>query len=135
MTGINVDAESRPFWDGIAEGELRLQRCRDCARAVFYPRVFCPHCFGGRLDWFTATGAGTVYSYTVAHRAPGEFAGQVPFVVALVDLDEGVRMLTRILGAGPGDVRIDARVRLDVARLGDAEDSPELPCFRVVEAA
>ncbi|MEV0701638.1 Zn-ribbon domain-containing OB-fold protein [Saccharopolyspora sp. NPDC050389] len=128
MVQIIPDAETRPFWDGIAAGELRIQRCADCEAAVFYPRSVCPGCFGDRLDWFTASGRGTVYSCTVAHRAFGEFAGQAPFTVALVDLDEGPRMLTRIVD---GDqTRIGDRVELVITRLG--EDSPEVPCFRVV---
>jgi uncharacterized OB-fold protein len=133
---IVPDAETRPFWEGIAEGELRAQRCSACGRAVFYPRAVCPHCFAGELTWFRTAGTGTIYSYTVAHRAFGEFAAQVPFTVALVDLDEGVRMLTRIVHARPDEVRIGARVRLEITRLaGDddtGEDNPALPCFRLV---
>jgi uncharacterized protein len=124
------DADTKPYWDGIAEGELRLQRCEACDAAIFYPRAVCPHCFGGPLRWFTAAGTGRVYSYTVAHRAFGEFAGQVPFTVALVDLDEGVRMMTRIVGTRPGSVEIGMRVQLTVEQIGDAE----LPCFRRPEA-
>jgi uncharacterized OB-fold protein len=123
------DADSAPYWEGVRAGELRLQRCDECGLAVFYPRAVCPHCGGGRLSWFAAAGTGTVYSYTVVHRAFGEFAGQVPFTVALVDLDEGVRMMTRITGpspAQPGAVYIGQRVRMEVAQIGDAE----LPCFR-----
>ena len=120
------DADTEPFWAGIQAGELRLQRCDACGSAVFYPRAVCPHCLGASLAWFTASGDGTIYSYTVAHRAFGEFADQAPFTVALVDLDEGVRMMTRITGAGPGGVRIGQRVRMTVATVGDAA----LPCFR-----
>lgn len=126
---VVVDAESKEFWDGIAAGELRLQRCESCGRAVFYPRSLCPHCHSDRLVWTVATGEGTVYSYTVAHRGFGEFAAQAPYTVALVDLDEGVRMLTRIVG---GPVAIGDRVRLEITRL-DADrldaQSPELACF------
>lgn len=125
---IAVDPQTQPFWDGIAAGELRLQRCAGCGKAVFYPRTVCPHCFGADLTWFTASGTGTIYSYTVAHRAFGEFAEQAPFTVALIDLAEGPRMLTRIVGDRPA--RIGAPVELAITRLGD-EDSPELPCFRL----
>jgi hypothetical protein len=141
MVHITPDAETRPFWEGIAEGELRVQRCSACGKAVFYPRAICPHCFADELTWFRAAGTGTIYSYTVAHRAFGEFAAQAPFTVALVDLDEGVRMLTRIVDAEPGEVRIGARVRLEITSLGGgADDSTDeenmaLPCFRLVEQA
>jgi uncharacterized protein len=119
------DADTKPYWDGIADGELRLQRCEACGAAVFYPRAVCPHCFGGPLRWFTAAGTGRVYSYTVAHRAFGEFEDQTPFTVALVDLDEGVRMLTRIVGTGPDGAAIGMPVQMTVEQIGDAD----LPCF------
>ncbi|WP_405658701.1 Zn-ribbon domain-containing OB-fold protein [Streptomyces sp. NBC_01166] len=132
MGDLVPDAETQPFWDGIAAGELRLQRCGDCDRAVFYPRALCPHCFGERLDWVTSPGTGTVYSYTVAHRAFSPSAGDPPYTVALIDLDEGVRMMSRIVGGAP--VRIGDRVELEITRLG-GEESPALPCFRVKESA
>ena len=118
------DADTKPYWDGIAAGELRLQRCEACGEAVFYPRAVCPHCFSGALTWFTAAGTGSVYSYTVAHRGFGDFAEQAPFTVALVDLDEGVRMMTRIVGTR--NVAIGMRVRMTVEEIADVA----LPCFR-----
>jgi uncharacterized protein len=130
---IVTDAESRPYWDGLAAGELRIQRCSACGRAVFYPRAVCPHCFAGELTWIRAAGTGTVYAYTTVHRAPGGLATQVPYPVALVDLEEGVRMLTRIVGTGPDEVRIGARVRLVITPLA-GEERP-LPCFALVEEA
>ncbi|MFC6066468.1 Zn-ribbon domain-containing OB-fold protein [Streptomyces ochraceiscleroticus] len=128
LPSIVIDAESKPFWDGIAVGELRLQCCGDCGRAVFPARIVCPHCFGERLTPVAAAGTGTVYSKTVVHRAFGAFAEQTPFTIALIDLDEGVRMMSRIVGEQP--VAIGDRVRLQITRLGDAPEAPELPCFR-----
>jgi uncharacterized OB-fold protein len=127
---VTPDADTAPYWAGVSAGELRLQRCDACGLAVFYPRAVCPHCGGASLSWFAAAGTGTVYSYTVVHRAFGEFAGQAPFTVALVDLDEGVRMMTRIVGpspAQPGGALIGRRVRMEIARISDAD----LPCFRL----
>jgi uncharacterized OB-fold protein len=120
------DADTGPYWEGIAGGELRLQRCQACDTVVFYPRAVCPHCLASPLGWFTAAGTGRVYSYTVAHRAFGEFAGQAPFTVALIDLDEGVRMMARIVDADPGGVRIGMPVQMVVRQIGDAD----LPCFQ-----
>jgi uncharacterized OB-fold protein len=120
------DADSVPFWEGLAQGELRLQRCDGCGRAVFYPRVVCPYCFAADLTWFAASGVGTIYSYTVAHRAFGEYAEQAPFTVALVDLDEGVRMMTRIVGEGRPE--IGGQVRLTIT---DVDGDLTLPYFRV----
>jgi uncharacterized protein len=119
------DGDSRPFWEGVAAGELRIQRCQDCARAVFYPRALCPFCSSARLIWERASGRGTIYSYTVVHQAYGPFAEQAPFVVALVDLDEGVRMLTRVTGARE-DAHIGARVRIVFTPI---DDELTLPYF------
>lgn len=128
MVAIEADAQGRPFWDGIARGELRLQRCGECGQAAFSPRAVCSDCVGGRLDWFTARGTGTVHSCAAAHRAFGALGERVPFTVALVDVDEGVRMMSRIVESA--QVGIGDRVELRATLLGGA-DAPALPCFRV----
>ncbi|MQA95217.1 MAG: hypothetical protein GEV11_11435 [Streptosporangiales bacterium] len=124
------DADTRPFWEGVAEGELRLQRCDDCRQAIFYPRSICPHCQGSSVSWFTAAGTGTVHTYTVAHRAFGDAAKEVPFAVALVDLDEGARMMSRITG-DPAAVSIGARVRMAPETFEGADGAFALPYFRI----
>jgi uncharacterized OB-fold protein len=124
-----VDGDSRPYWEGVARGELLIQRCDACGRAVFYPRSVCPHCSAGQLVWERASGHGTVYSCTVVHQAYGPFASQAPYVVALVDLDEGVRMLTRLKG-GSDVVQIGVRVRVVFERV---DDEQTLPYFEIVE--
>lgn len=118
------DGDSQLYWDGIARGELLLQRCDACQRFLFYPRALCPHCSSDRISWQRASGQGTVYSYTVVHQAYGPFAGQVPYVVALVDLDEGVRMMTRIAESPPEAVRIGARVRVTFVEAGEGVTLP-----------
>jgi uncharacterized OB-fold protein len=123
------DATTQPFWDGIGAGVLRIQRCDACGRHVFYPRVLCPHCGSARLAWVDASGAGEVHSFTVVHRAPAEFRDEVPFVVALVDLREGVRMMTRLLGVEPSRVRVGMPVRVAI------EGEPPLPYFRPAPSA
>jgi uncharacterized OB-fold protein len=88
--------ETQPYWDGTAAGELRLQRCTDCGTAFFYPRTSCPHCGSAAVEWFTASGRATLYSYTITHRpAPGFDA---PYAIAVVQLAEGPRMMTNIVG-------------------------------------
>jgi len=134
------DGDTRPYWEGVARGELRIQRCEACGQYVFYPRSICPHCHSDRLTWVTSSGQGTIYSYTVVHQAFGPFAGEPPFVVALVELAEGVRMLTRIVGADgsrvPIEIAIGAPVRVtfeQVAPAGeDGEEPLVLPYFRLV---
>jgi uncharacterized OB-fold protein len=98
---------TRPFWDGLAVDEVRLQRCRACNAWVFYPRPRCSTCLSDALDWHTVSGRGTVYSYTVARQATHPaFAGEVPQLLAIVELDEGVRITTTIVGVAPDELRI-----------------------------
>jgi len=118
------DAETAPFWGAVAAGRLELQRCRSCHRHVFYPRSLCPHCGGADLEWVRVAGRGTVYSFTVVHRAPAEFQAEVPYVVALVELEEGVRMLTRLRHVEAAEVRVGMQVEVSV------EGEPRLPYFR-----
>jgi uncharacterized OB-fold protein len=103
---------TRPFWEGVRAHQLRLQRCRDCHKRVFYPRVVCPFCLSEHLEWFTASGKGKVYSYTVVRRAMHPaFRVDVPYVLAIVELDEGPRLTTNIVGVVPEEVRVDMPVR------------------------
>lgn len=95
------DRDTAPFWEGAQAGELRIQRCSSCGRHVFYPRTICPHCMAAALEWVTASGRGTVYSFTVVHRTSEEFRAEAPFPVALVELEEGVRMMARLDVAEP----------------------------------
>lgn len=96
------DAVSRPYWDGTRNGELRLQRCSACESFQFYPRPMCLKCGSRQLEWRTSSGRGTLYSFTIVWRAPSAaYAADIPYVVALVDLPEGVRMLTNIVGISP----------------------------------
>lgn len=94
---------------GLEAGELRFQRCRGCEAAVFYPRLVCPVCGGSELSWETAAGEGTVYATTAMAVREGD-----PYNVALVDLDEGFRMMSRVDGIPSREVEIGARVRLRI---------------------
>ncbi|MGO8948958.1 MAG: Zn-ribbon domain-containing OB-fold protein [Ktedonobacterales bacterium] len=127
---IQQDSDSRPFWEGLAEGELRIQRCQTCAKVVFYPRAICPHCHSDQLEWTVASGKGTIYTYTVAHQGSGPFAADVPFIVALVELEEGVRMMSRIVDAPRERVTIGAAVSVTFESMGE---ELTLPYFRLVE--
>lgn len=84
---------SEPFWDGLANHQVILQHCNDCAAWVFYPRSHCDGCLSPNLVWKEVTGNGSLYSYTVARRptAP-QFADDIPQLIVVVELDEGVRM-------------------------------------------
>jgi len=99
----------------LAEGRLRIQRCRGCARHVFYPRVLCPHCGHDGLDWVDASGRGTVYATTVVRRRPDEGG---PHNLCLVELEEGVRITSRVEGIAPEAVAVGMAVVARVARDG-----------------
>ena len=123
---------SQPFWDGCAAGEIRLPRCRSCGTAHFYPRPFCPHCGADDITWIRAAGTGTVWASTVVHSSfwGDAWADDLPYNVAIVELDEGVRLVSNVLGVAPGNVRIGARVRVGFVRRG----ATALPVFHLLDA-
>jgi uncharacterized OB-fold protein len=124
---IQRDSDSLPYWEGLTKGELRIQRCSSCSKAVFYPRAICPHCFADQLTWIVASGKGTIYSYTVVHQAFGPFAADTPFVVAIVELEEGVRMMTRIIDATHEQIVVGTPVKVTFESVGE---DLTLPYFR-----
>jgi len=108
-----VTADTREFWDACARGELRYQVCRNCARVQFYPRGHCTACQAVELEWRRSAGLGAVYSHTTVYRAPTPvFKADVPYVIALVDLNEGFRMMVNIRGCEPAAVAIGSRMRI-----------------------
>ncbi|TCP55334.1 hypothetical protein EV191_102546 [Tamaricihabitans halophyticus] len=103
---------SKPFWSATAQGQLVVQRCQGCGTHQHYPRVVCRHCWLTELDWVTCSGDGRVWTYTVVHR-PGHPAWEpeVPYVLALVELDEGPRLMTNIVNIAPAEMRVGLAVR------------------------
>ncbi len=113
------DHESAEFWRRVGARALALQRCRACRTFRFYPRALCPECLDDDVEWVAASGRGTVYSYTVCHRAAAPaFAERVPYIIALIDLDEGVRIMANLVGGTPQDVRVGLPVILDYEDAG-----------------
>jgi uncharacterized OB-fold protein len=105
--------ESLPFWQGAKEKRLILPRCNNCGQFWFPPSQRCRHCLAADFSWQRAAGTGRIYSFVVYHRVyHPAFEGEVPYVVAIVELDEGPRLLTNIVGTPPENVRCDARVRV-----------------------
>lgn len=103
---------SAPFWEGLREGKVRLQRCGACQSWVFYPRNRCPRCLSDALAWHTVSGNGTLVTFTVARQptAP-HFADEVPQKLAVVELEEGVRLTTTLVGVEERDIRVGMRVK------------------------
>ena len=121
-----------PFWEAARQHQLALQHCRACNRLIFYPRYACPHCFSQELGWRPASGRGTVYSYTVVKsNAPSGFIADMPYVVAVIRLEEGVRMLSNIVECDLEQLRCDMPVQVTFERLNDEFT---LPKFRPASA-
>jgi uncharacterized OB-fold protein len=114
--------ETRPFWDGTRAGKFLLRRCPACSRSHWYPRTICPHCFTAETEWFEASGAGTIYSYTVSRSTSRTD------VLAYVELAEGPRMLTNIIDAEPAELAIGKAVKV---LLQERESGPPVPVFRL----
>jgi len=100
------------YQDKLAQGVFEIQRCAGCAKHVFYPRVLCPYCGSDRLEWTLPSGRGIVYSTTVVRRKEAEGGD---YNVALVDLDEGPRMMSRVVTVAPTTVRIGMTVQARVS--------------------
>jgi uncharacterized OB-fold protein len=112
--------ETQPYWDAAAAGELRIQRCTDCGAAYFYPRPICPACGSGDVEWFTASGDATLYSYVISHRPAPGFEDEAPYAIAVVQLAEGPRMMTSIAGvpATPEALVLDMPLRVAFEQRG-----------------
>lgn len=123
-----IDSESKPFWDGLKKKELLIQLCGDCDQFIFYPRSICPNCFSEQIHWYKSNGTGNIYSFTVVHHAFCHFKEEVPFIVAIVELDEGVRMMTRIIGDRE-DIAIGKRVSVVYQKINE---QIVLPYFEVI---
>src|SRR5215213_6437419 len=124
------DEISAPFFKGAREGKLMLQHCSGCERWSFPVRERCPHCFAARLEWRQASGRGTLYTFTVMHQVmnPG-FASAVPYNVAQVDLEEGVRIVSNVVGIRNDALRVGMKLE---AVFEDVGESVSLPKFRPV---
>ncbi|MGA5759678.1 MFS transporter [Nonomuraea bangladeshensis] len=119
--------ETLPFWEGAANGELRVQRCASCERHYFYPRPFCPACGSADVAWTTVSGAARLLSYVINHRPLPPFDPATPVVVALVELAEGPRLMTNIVGVPPEPEHLELDMPLQVCFVERGEHT--LPVF------
>ena len=127
--GPEPDPLTEPFWEAARRGRLVIQRCGGCRRFIHYPRVVCPSCLSHDLAFEEASGRGSIYSFTWAHRPAGRaFADALPYLVVLVELEEGVRLMTTIPGADPDAVVVGAPVHL-LRFEPTADDGPPVPVF------
>jgi uncharacterized OB-fold protein len=109
-----------PFWEGLNAGIVRIQRCTSCNAWVFYPRHRCPHCLSDALSWQDVSGRGTLYTFTIARQPTSpHFAGEVPQLLAVVELDEGVRLTTTLVDIAPEAIEVGMKVKPYFDRVAD----------------
>ena len=125
-----ISGETKPYWDMCRRGQLLIQKCGRCNEYQFYPRGICANCWSEDIQWVTASGKGSVWTFTVTYqnRTPG-FAQDVPYVLALVELEEGVRMFTNIVECDPGEVTIGMPVEVTFVQ---ATAEVSIPYFKPV---
>jgi uncharacterized OB-fold protein len=114
------NAETKSFWEAAAEGRFIVPKCAECGKAHWYPRALCPFCFSDRIDWQTASGKGTIYSYSVMRRAP------VPYAIAYVTLEEGTTMMTNIVDCDFDALKVGQPVKLVFKK---SENGQPVPMF------
>lgn len=118
----DVNLETERYWEGCRQGMLLLKKCNACDKVYFYPRAICPFCLGGDTEWFEASGKGSIYTYSVMRRAA------VPYAIAYVRLQEGVTMMTNIVGCDSDDIAIGKAVEVT---FGSTVGGMSVPVFRL----
>lgn len=106
--------ETAEFWEGTAVSQLRIQRCNACSKFYFYPRPFCPNCNSDDVEWRVVSGLGTLASYNINYRPLPVFKTDQPQVIALVELDEGVRIMSTVVGIEPIPENLPLGLKLTV---------------------
>ena len=113
-----IEEESRPFWNALKDGRLMIGRCKACTRAHYYPRPFCPYCWSEDVALEASGGRGVLYTYSTIHvNDLPPFKEWLPYVAAIVDLDEGVRVTTNIVGCDPASLKIGMRVAVEFVEI------------------
>lgn len=123
-----LDEESKGFWEACQRHELYVQKCRACGALRYYPRALCPACLANDTEWVRCSGRGSVYTYTVTYQnqSPG-FRDELPYVLAYVELEEGVRILSNIVDCDPSAVAIGMAVEVTFV---DVSAQVTLPKFK-----
>ena len=125
-----INADTKEFWEGCKEHVIRVQKCGDCGLVHWPPSFICPQCHSRKTDWIASTGKGSVYTFVVNHIAyHPAFQEDLPYVVAVVELDEGPHLITNIVGCDPSEVRCDMPVEVV---WDDITNEFSLPKFRPV---
>ncbi len=130
-TGPLATPETKPFWEGAKRHELMLPRCQSCGQCHFYPRALCPFCWSQDLAWIKASGKGKLHTFSITHRPI--MGLQAPFITAIVELAEGPKIATNIVGVEPDPQNLRCDMEVEVV-FEDLSDEVTLPKFRPVKA-
>lgn len=123
-----IEDETREFWEAARQGKLLLRSCNDCGVVHYYPRPFCPECWGDDVTWIEASGRATLYTHsTVYVNDLPPFNERVPYIAAVVDLAEGPRMMTEIVDCEPDQLEIGMPLEL---AFRDVSDEVTIAVFR-----
>jgi len=126
------DSETQPFWDAARKGTLLIRHCRDCGRYHFYPRPFCPTCWSTDVEWAEASGRATLYTWSVVRRNDlPPFGERVPYVAAVVDLEEGARMMTNVVDSDFDALEIGTALEV---LFQEISEDVTIPVFRPTSA-
>ncbi len=121
-----IDAETEPFWAAAKERKFLFRHCTACGRNHFYPRHYCPHCWSEDCEWRPAAGTGRIYSYTVIHHNDiPPFSEMLPYIVGLIELDEGVRVTANVVECTPDVVHVGMPVEVIFEHINDAVVLPQ----------
>jgi uncharacterized protein len=118
--------ETAAFWDGCAEGRLVLPRCDECGELIWYPRLSCPFCGSHSVTQTDVSGRGTVYTFTIVRRGAGAFRDAAPYVLAMIQLEEGPTMMTNVVDVDPESVTVGQPVHVVFER---TEEDQAIPRF------
>jgi len=119
-----ITADKKPFWEALRQKRFMTTRCKKCAAVSFPPRMICPACLGDQREWVELSGRGTIYAFTLNRIVARAFIDEAPFVTAMVDLEEGPRILTRIENASYEELSIGQAVKI-----GFKEFTKEIPFY------
>lgn len=101
------------FWEAAKRHKLLIQKCKQCECHIYYPRGFCPECLSPDLEWVESSGEGTIYTYTIVYHSPiREFESRVPYILAIIELKEGVRIMSNIVHCEPAEIRVGMTVQV-----------------------
>lgn len=123
--------ETRPFWEAAKRRELRIQQCHDCGAHYFYPRPLCPYCLSRNVAWVRCSGRGRLHTYVINHRPPRNYPASGPYIIGIVELEEGPRLMTNIVGVEPDPKALRCDMPVEVV-FEDIDEHFAIPKFRPV---